>query len=387
MNRQETIERLKRCAKEHMENSAKVKDLQQKLAEAQEDLDVTEETISCLHMVGHNIGEILRPLGENEYAITTKAGSRYLVHARSTIPKDKLVTGARCALDMATMTIMRVLPNEVDPTVHAMSAENPGDIKFSDIGGLGPQLQELREVVEIPLTSPEIIEKVGIHAPKGCLLYGPPGTGKTLMARAIAANTKATFLKIVASSIVQKYIGESARIVRDMFQYAKDNSPCIIFIDEVDAIGAKRSDRTDGPDRDVQRTLMELLSQLDGFEQLSQVKVICATNRPDILDPALLRPGRLDRKVEIPLPNEIGREQILEIHSKKLNIAEEIDRETLVKMTDGFNGADIRNLCTEAAMHAIRSERDHVLNVDFMKAVRTVEEMKKLETKLDYSKV
>merc|ERR1712023_622840 len=230
------------------------------------------------------------------------------------------------------------------------------------------QIRQMREVVELPLTNPELFLRVGIKTPKGVLLYGPPGTGKTLLARAMASNRTANFLKVVASAIVDKYIGESARIVREMFGYAKDHQPCIIFMDEIDAIGGKRFGQGTSADREIQRTLMELLNQLDGFDDLGRVKIIMATNRPDILDPALLRPGRLDRKIEIPLPNETARLGI-------------------VKLCDDFNGADLRNVCTECGLFAIRADRDYVLEEDFMKAARKIAENKKLESKMDYSKV
>ena len=226
-----------------------------------------------------------------------------------------------------------------------------------------------------------------MKAPKGVLLYGPPGTGKTLLARAVAATMKTNFLKVVSSAIVDKYIGESARVIREMFAYARDHAPCIIFMDEIDAIGGRRFSEGNSSDREVQRTLMELLNQMDGFDELGQVKLIMATNRPDTLDPALLRPGRLDRKIEIPLPNEVGRADILRIHSAKMSKQGDIDYDAVVKLSDGFNGADLRNVCTEAGMFAIRADRDAVIQEDFMRAVRKVAEAKKLETKLDYDKV
>jgi 26S proteasome regulatory subunit T4 len=207
------------------------------------------------------------------------------------------------------------------------------------------------------------------------------------LARAVAATMKTNFLKVVSSAIVDKYIGESARVIREMFAYAKEHAPCIIFMDEIDAIGGRRFSEGNSSDREVQRTLMELLNQMDGFDELGAVKLIMATNRPDTLDPALLRPGRLDRKLEIPLPNEQARSDILRIHSKNMARQEEIEFEPVVKLSDGFNGADLRNVCTEAGMFAIRADRDAVIQEDFMRAVRKVGEAKKLETKLDYDKV
>ena len=231
---------------------------------------------------------------------------------------------------------MRILPHQVDPTVYNMMTEDPGEVPYSSVGGLQNQIRDLRETVELPITNPELFKRIGIKPPKGVLLYGPPGTGKTLLARAIACNIEAKFLKIVASSIVDKYIGESARVVREMFAFAKANQPCIIFIDEIDAIGGKRASEGSSADREIHRTLMEMLNQIDGFDDLGKVKVIMATNRPDVLDPALLRPGRLDRKIEIPLPNESGRVDILKIHSKPMTKKGEIEYEALRKLIDGF---------------------------------------------------
>ena len=293
----------------------------------------------------------------------------------------------RVALDITTLTIMRVLPREVDPLVYNMSHEDPGDVKYHEVGGLGEQIRELREVIELPLKNPELFLRVGIKPPKGCLLYGPPGTGKTLLARAVASNVDANFLKVVSSAIVDKYIGESARVIREMFGYARDHEPCIIFMDEVDAIGGRRFSEGTSADREIQRTLMELLNQMDGFDVLGKVKMIMATNRPDTLDPALLRPGRLDRKIEISLPNEQARLDILKIHAGPINTSGEIDFESVVKLTDGFNGADLRNVMTEAGLFAIRAERSAVLEEDMMKAARKMVETKKLEGTMEYKKV
>lgn len=319
--------------------------------------------------------------------IKASSGTRNVVGVKVKIDRSKLVVGARVALDQTTLTIMRVLPREVDPMVFNMMSEDPGKVDFSDIGGLGDQLRILRETIELPLTNPELFKRVGIKPPKGCLMYGPPGTGKTLIARALASNIEAKFLKVVASAIVDKYIGESARVIREMFGYARDNEPCIIFMDEIDAIGGRRFSEGNSADREVQRTLMELLNQLDGFDELGRVKVVMATNRPDILDPALLRPGRLDRKVEIPLPNEAARQEILKIHSKSITTKGDVDFEALAKICEEFNGADLRNVCTEAGMFAIREDRDYCVEEDFMKAGRKIKDNKKLESKLEYQKV
>jgi len=268
-------------------------------------------------------------------------------------------------------------------------AEDPGNVSYGDVGGLKEQVRELREVIELQLTNPELFQRVGIKPPKGVLLYGPPGTGKTLLARAMASNIDANFLKVVSSAIVDKYIGESSRVIREMFAYAREHQPCIIFMDEIDAIGGKRFSQGTSADREIQRTLMELLNQMDGFDTLGKVKMIMATNRPDVLDPALLRPGRLDRKIEIPLPNEQSRLDILKIHSAKITKHGEIDFEAIAKLAEGCNGADLRNICTEAGMMAIGDSkpRSYVTQEDFMRAVRKVVDNKKLESKLDYKKV
>merc|ERR550539_1466909 len=337
--------------------------------------------------MGQNIGEVLKELDEDRFLIKATSGPRYVVGCRTGVDKSTLKPGDRVALDMATMIIMRRLPREVDPRVFNMLHEDPGDISYTNVGGLSEQIRQMREVIELPLTNPELFLRVGIKTPKGVLLYGPPGTGKTLLARAMAHNMTANFIKVVASAIVDKYIGESARIVREMFGYAKEHQPCIIFMDEIDAIGGKRFSQGTSADREIQRTLMELLNQLDGFNDLGRVKIIMATNRPDTLDPALLRPGRLDRKVEIALPNEQARLDILKIHANPITKHGDIDWEAIVKLTDDFNGADLRNVCTEAGMFAIRAERDYVVEEDFMKAARKIADNKKLEGKLDYEKV
>ncbi|KAJ3359834.1 26S protease regulatory subunit 10B [Allomyces macrogynus ATCC 38327] len=371
----------------HRTIEAKLKDLRLGLRDLEREYTKTEDDIKALQTVGQIIGEVLKQLDEEKFIVKASSGPRYVVGCRAKVDKTKLTPSTRVALDMTTLTIMRILPREVDPLVYNMSTEDPGDVSFAGIGGLSDQIRELREVIELPLINPELFLRVGIRPPKGVLLYGPPGTGKTLLARAVAATLETSFLKVVSSAIIDKYIGESARVIREMFGYAKEHEPCIIFMDEIDAIGGRRFSEGTSADREVQRTLMELLNQMDGFDYLGKTKIIMATNRPDTLDPALLRPGRLDRKIEIPLPNELGRLEILKIHSAKINKQSDIDYEAVVKLSDGFNGADLRNVCTEAGMFAIRDERDYVIQDDFMKAVRKVADAKKLETKLDYDKV
>merc|ERR1712154_117590 len=366
---------------------ARLKDLRNQLKTLTKQYNKSEDDLKALQSVGQIVGEVLRQLTEEKFIVKATNGPRYVVGCRRQLDKSKLKPSTRVALDMTTLTIMRYLPREVDPLVYNMSHEDPGDVSYSAIGGLGEQIRELREVIELPLLNPELFQRVGITPPKGCLLYGPPGTGKTLLARAVASQLDANFLKVVSSAIVDKYIGESARLIREMFNYARDHQPCIIFMDEIDAIGGRRFSEGTSADREIQRTLMELLNQMDGFDVLGKVKIIMATNRPDTLDPALLRPGRLDRKIEIDLPNEQGRLDILKIHSSKISKKGEVDYEAVIKLADGFNGADLRNICTEAGMFAIRADRDYCLEEDFMKAARKILDNKKLESKLDYSKV
>lgn len=372
---------------EHKELEAQLKNIRLGILELNKSYDKSEDHLKAIQSTGQIIGEVLRMLDEERFIVKASSGPRYVVGSRRNLNKSELKAGTRVSLDMTTFTIMRALPREVDPLVYNMSHESPEPVNYSTIGGLHTQIRELREVIELPLMNPELFLRVGINPPKGVLLYGPPGTGKTLLARAIASNMEANFLKVVASAIVDKFIGESARLIREMFGYARDHEPCIIFMDEIDAIGGRRFSEGSSADREIQRTLMELLNQMDGFDVLGKVKIVMATNRPDTLDPALLRPGRLDRKIEIPLPNEAGRYEVLKIHGLGMKKEGEIDMEPVVKLSDGFNGADLRNVCTEAGMFAIRDLRDYVKDEDFIKAVRKIAENKKLETKLDYTKI
>lgn len=281
---------------------------------------------------------------------------------------------------------MEILPTKLDPFVKGMEViDSIPDISYTDVGGLEEQILEVRETVELPLKKPELFKRIGIDPPKGVLLYGPPGTGKTLLAKAVAHETEATFIRIIGSELVQKFIGEGARLVREIFNLAKQKAPTILFIDELDAIGSQRLKIATSGDREVQRTLMQLLSELDGFEERGDVKIIGATNRVDILDPALLRPGRFDRMIEFPIPNEIGREAIFKIHIRNLRIDESINIKKLVTLTEGATGADIKAIATEAGMFAIRKESDSIIQEDFLDATNKVLKafkQKQVESKL-----
>jgi proteasome regulatory subunit len=287
------------------------------------------------------------------------------------IDTDDLFPGTLVALNQRTLSILEILPSSKDPAVSGMEIISCPDTSFKDIGGLDEKIQEIREMVELPLVSPELFEQVGIDPPNGVLLYGPPGNGKTQLAKAVAGETSSTFIKVVASEFVRKYIGEGARLVRETFKLAKEKAPAVIFIDELDAIGATRTESSVSGDREVQRTLMQLLSEMDGFEKREDIKILAATNRPDILDTALLRPGRFDRLVEVPLPNKEGRSAIFAIHSKRMTL-KDVDFNKLVDMTDNVSGAQIKAICTEAGMFAVRERRQHVTHRDFVRAIGKV---------------
>jgi proteasome regulatory subunit len=317
------------------------------------------------------VGTVLDVLDDNRVVIKSSTGPKFVVNASQFIEQE-LIAGARVALNQQSLAIVAALPPSKDPTVYGMEIIETPTVSYDDIGGLDGQILELRETVELPLLKPELFQRVGIEPPKGVLLYGPPGTGKTLLAKAVAKETESVFIRIVGSELVQKYIGEGARLVRELFEMARDKAPSIIFIDELDAIGAKRLDSATSGDREVQRTLMQLLAEMDGFENRGDVKIIGATNRSDILDPALLRPGRFDRLIDIPLPTYEARVEIVKIHTSGMNLAHEIDAGKIAKLTEGASGADIKAIAMEAGMFAIRAERESVTAADFDDAVRKV---------------
>ncbi len=325
------------------------------------------------------VGTILDVLDDKRVVIKSSTGPKFVVNASQFI-EEELVSGARVALNQQSLAVVGVLPSSKDPIVYGMEIIDSPSVSYDDIGGLESQIQEIRETVELPLLKPQLFERVGIDPPRGVLLYGPPGTGKTLLAKAVAKHTESVFIRIIGSELVQKYIGEGARLVRELFEMAKEKSPSIIFIDELDAIGAKRLDSATSGDREVQRTLMQLLAEMDGFESRGEVKIIGATNRSDILDPALLRPGRFDRLIEIPLPSYEARVSIVKIHTARMNLADEIDVERIAKRTEGASGADIKAIAMEAGMFAIRADRESVTASDFEDAVRKVMGAPKIES-------
>jgi len=318
------------------------------------------------------IGTITDVLDNGRVIVRSSAGPRFMVRSSMCIEPEKLKPGVRCTLNQQSLAVIDILPESYDAQVYGMELVESPEESYADIGGLDQQITEIREAVELPLKRPDLFERIGIEPPKGVLLHGPPGTGKTLVARAVAHETNAHFLRVVGSELVQKYIGEGARLVRELFDLAKKKSPTIIFIDEIDAVGASRTEATTSGDREVQRTLMQLLAGMDGFERRGDVKIIETTNRIDIIDRALLRPGRFDRIIEIPLPDVQGRVAILKVHTRKMSLAEDISLMDIAAITEGKNRADLKAICMEAGMFAIRREHEAVTPEDFQNAIEKI---------------
>ncbi|SCU93985.1 LAFA_0F19240g1_1 [Lachancea sp. 'fantastica'] len=309
---------------------------------------------------------------DSKYIINLKQIAKFVVGLGERVSPTDIEEGMRVGVDRSKYHIELPLPPRIDPSVTMMTVEEKPDVTYSDVGGCKEQIDKLREVVELPLLSPERFATLGIDPPKGILLYGPPGTGKTLCARAVANRTDATFIRVIGSELVQKYVGEGARMVRELFEMARTRKACIIFFDEIDAIGGARFDDGAGGDNEVQRTMLELITQLDGFDPRGNIKVMFATNRPNTLDPALLRPGRIDRKVEFSLPDLEGRANIFRIHSKSMSVERGIRWELISRLCPNSTGAELRSVCTEAGMFAIRARRKVATEKDFLQAVEKV---------------
>merc|ERR1711868_144891 len=342
------------------------------------------EELQLLQEQGSYVGEVIKAMDKKKVLVKIYSEGKFVVDIDSKIKIDDVKPNTRVALKSDSYVLHKILPNKIDPLVSLMMVEKVPDSTYEMIGGLDKQIKEIKEVIELPVKHPELFEALGIAHPKGVLLYGPPGTGKTLLARAVAHHTECTFIRVSGSELVQKFIGEGSRMVRELFVMAREHAPSIIFMDEIDSIGGARQDGESGGDSEVQRTMLELLNQLDGFEPQQNIKVIMATNRIDILDPALLRPGRIDRKIEFPAPNEDARVDILRIHSRKMNLTRGINLRKIAEKMTGASGAESKGVCTEAGMYALRERRVHVTQEDFEMAVSKVmqkESEKNMSTK------
>jgi proteasome regulatory subunit len=304
---------------------------------------------------------------ENNAIIRTPNGNKFFVSISNEC--HDLKAGETVLAEQKNLTIIRKIPANKRFHVEKFVIIEKPTTKWDEIGGLDKEIKEIVEVIELPLKSPALFKKVGIDPPKGILLHGPPGTGKTLLAKAVAASTNATFIEIVGSELVQKFIGEGAKLVKEIFELAKEKGPSIVFIDEIDALAARRIELGTSGEREVQRTFMQLLAELDGFKPLSNVKIIGCTNRKDILDPAIIRPGRLDRLIEVNIPTREGLQQIFKIHTKRMSLDKSLNIENIHKKLYGLSGAEIQAVCTEAGYHAIRENRTTVTEKDFTDAV------------------
>ena len=331
-----------------------------------------DENVNLLKMPPLIIGHLQDVLDHERAIVRSSNGTVFQVSLNQRLDPEKLKPGTRVALNQDSLSVIEVLHEAWDPMVSGAEMVEKPIITYADVAGLDEQVESVKEAIELPLVKPELFEKVGIIPPKGVLLVGPPGCGKTLLAKAVANHTNATFIRMVGSELAQKYIGEGGRMVRELFSLAKEKAPSIIFLDEIDAIGAKRLDGSTSGDREVQRTLMQLLAELDGFDALHDVKIIAATNRPDILDDALLRPGRFDRVIEIPIPEEASRKAILTVHLNRMN-TKKISIQRVVERTQGYSGAELKATCVEAGMIAIREGRSSVTQADMMEAVNRLD--------------
>jgi len=319
-----------------------------------------------------SVGNLEEIIDDNHAIVSTSVGSEHYVSILSFVDKDQLEPGCSVLLNHKVHAVVGVLGDDTDPMVTVMKLEKAPQETYADIGGLDSQIQEIKESVELPLTHPEYYEEMGIKPPKGVILYGPPGTGKTLLAKAVANQTSATFLRVVGSELIQKYLGDGPKLVRELFRVAEEHAPSIVFIDEIDAVGTKRYESNSGGEREIQRTMLELLNQLDGFDSRGDVKVVMATNRIESLDPALIRPGRIDRKIEFPLPDEKTKRRIFSIHTSRMTLAGDVDIEDYVMSKDDLSGADVKAICTEAGLLALRERRMKVMGEDFKKAKENV---------------
>lgn len=345
---------------------------QERLKPQEEKNEEERSKVDDLRGTPMSVGSLEEIIDDNHAIVSTSVGSEHYVSILSFVDKDQLEPGCSVLLNHKVHAVVGVLSDDTDPMVTVMKLEKAPQETYADIGGLDQQIQEIKESVELPLTHPEYYEEMGIKPPKGVILYGPPGTGKTLLAKAVANQTSATFLRVVGSELIQKYLGDGPKLVRELFRVAEEHSPSIVFIDEIDAVGTKRYDSNSGGEREIQRTMLELLNQLDGFDSRGEVKVVMATNRIESLDPALIRPGRIDRKIEFPLPDEKTKRRIFNIHTGKMTLADDVNIEEYIMSKDDLSGADIKAICTEAGLMALRERRMRVTDEDFKKSKENV---------------
>jgi len=347
--------------------------IQNKKVNVKEDENVEEEKnlIETLRGSPVHVGSLEEMINE-EKAIVSISGEEMYVNILSIVDKEQLELGCNVLLRDNSHHIVGVLEDEADPLLNVMKVDKAPTETYGDVGGLEQQIREIKEAVELPLTHPELYEEIGIKPPKGVILYGEPGTGKTLLAKAVANETSATFFRVVGSELIQKYSGEGPKLVRELFRLASEHAPSIVFIDEIDSIGHKRIETSSGGHREVQRTMLELLNQLDGFDTNNEVKVILATNKIESLDPALIRPGRIDRKIHFPLPDNNTKRRIFQIHTAKMNMDEDVNLEEFIMAKDELSGADIKAIATEAGLLALRDRRKTVTQEDFRKAKEKV---------------
>jgi 26S proteasome regulatory subunit T2 len=345
---------------------------QERLKPQEEKNEEERSKVDDLRGTPMSVGSLEEIIDDNHAIVSTSVGSEHYVSILSFVDKDQLEPGCSVLLNHKVHAVVGVLSDDTDPMVTVMKLEKAPQETYADIGGLDSQIQEIKESVELPLTHPEYYEEMGIKPPKGVILYGPPGTGKTLLAKAVANQTSATFLRVVGSELIQKYLGDGPKLVRELFRVADEHSPSIVFIDEIDAIGTKRYESNSGGEREIQRTMLELLNQLDGFDSRGDTKVIMATNRIESLDPALIRPGRIDRKIELAMPDEKTKRRIFNIHTGKMTLADDVDLNEYIMSKDDLTGADIKAICTEAGLLALRERRMKVTDEDFKKSKENV---------------
>lgn len=350
---------------------ANLRRLQAQRNELNSKVRLLREELQLLQEPGSYVGEVIKQMGKTKVLVKVNPEGKYVVDIDKAIDISLCTPNIRVALRNDSYVLHKILPTKVDPLVSLMKVEKVPDSTYDLLGGLDKQIRDIKEVIELPIKHPELFDSLGVAQPKGVLLYGPPGTGKTLLARAVAHHTDCTFIRVSGAELVQKYIGEGSRMVRELFVMAREASPSIIFMDEIDSIGGARMSGGGG-DSEVQRTMLELLNQLDGFEPAQNIKVIMATNRIDILDAALLRPGRIDRKIEFPNPSQQSRMQIMQIHSRKMNLLRGLDLQTVAAKMSNASGAECKGVCTEAGMFALRERRIHVTQEDFEMAVAKV---------------